>query len=215
MWESVDSWLKQHKAWLEGPFPELDAESVEQSAQTILRTLKKCEKKFEGVPGCLDVTRTILKDVSAFVPHVPLIIAPAAEGPARAPLGSHISQESGKKGPAGRVVDAPDGLRAQARGKRRLHPKAVGSGWSRRWRREFASIETSSDAMAAAAGTPSCCRSREPCHTKGDIETSLDAMLGTCWHRRVLSADSASVAQHGAKRTLGRWRLHATATQSS
>ena len=47
MWESVDSWLKQHKAWLDGPFCELDAESVEQSAQTILRTLKKCEKKFE------------------------------------------------------------------------------------------------------------------------------------------------------------------------
>ena len=46
MWESVDSWLKQHKAWLEGPFSELDAEAVEASAQTILRTLKKCEKKF-------------------------------------------------------------------------------------------------------------------------------------------------------------------------
>ena len=109
MWESVDSWLKQHKAWLEGPFAELDAESVEQSAQTILRTLKKCEKKFEGVPGCLDVTRTILKEVAAFVPHVPLIIALRQKGPARAPLGGHLGQV-GQEGPAGRVLDAPDGF---------------------------------------------------------------------------------------------------------
>ena len=96
MWESVDSWLKQHKAWLEGPFAELDAESVEQSAQTILRTLKKCEKKFEGVPGCLDVTRTILKDVSAFVPHVPLIIALRQKG-LRERHWEAISVKSGKK----------------------------------------------------------------------------------------------------------------------
>ena len=96
MWESVDSWLKQHKAWLEGPFSELDAESVEQSAQTILRTLKKCEKKFEGVPGCLDVTRTILKEVSAFVPHVPLIIALRQKG-LRERHWEAISAKSGKK----------------------------------------------------------------------------------------------------------------------
>ena len=96
MWESVDSWLKQHKAWLTGPFAELDAESVEQSAQTILRTLKKCEKKFESVPGCLDVTRTILKDVAAFVPHVPLIIALRQKG-LRERHWEAISAKSGKK----------------------------------------------------------------------------------------------------------------------
>ena len=96
MWESVDSWLKQHKAWLTEPFAELDAESVEQSAQTILRTLKKCEKKFESVPGCLDVTRTILKDVSAFVPHLPLIIALRQKG-LRERHWEAISAKSGKK----------------------------------------------------------------------------------------------------------------------
>ena len=98
MWESVDSWLKQHKAWLEGPFSELDAEQVEASAQTILRTLKKCEKKFEGAQqeGCLEVTRTILKDVAAFVPHVPLIIALRQKG-LRERHWEAISNKSGKK----------------------------------------------------------------------------------------------------------------------
>ena len=47
MWEAVDAWLKQHEAWLTEPFAELDAEIVEQSVQNILRTLKKCEKRFE------------------------------------------------------------------------------------------------------------------------------------------------------------------------
>ena len=96
MWESVDSWLKQHKAWLTGPFAELDAESVESSAQTILRTLKKCEKKFESVPGCLEVTRTILKEVAAFVPHLPLIIALRQKG-LRERHWEAISAKSGKK----------------------------------------------------------------------------------------------------------------------
>ena len=69
---------------------------MEQSAQTILRTLKKCEKKFEGVPGCLDVTRTILKEVAAFVPHVPLIIALRQKG-LRERHWEAISAKTGKK----------------------------------------------------------------------------------------------------------------------
>ena len=56
MWESVDSWLKHHRAWLTDPFADLDAESVESSAQTILRTLKKCEKRRSRV-----VKRSVLQ----------------------------------------------------------------------------------------------------------------------------------------------------------
>ena len=109
MWESVDSVAEAAQSLARGSFSELDAESVEQSAQTILRTLKKCEKKFEGVPGCLDVTRTILKEVAAFVPHVPLIIALRQKG-LRERHWEAISAKSRANGPARRVVDAPDGF---------------------------------------------------------------------------------------------------------
>jgi dynein heavy chain len=82
MWESIDMWLKSHKAWMEGPFSELNAELVEQETQTIFRALKKCEKKFETqqLEGCLSLTQTILKQVAAFVPHVPLIVALRQKG---------------------------------------------------------------------------------------------------------------------------------------
>ena len=61
------------------------------------------------MPGCLDVTRTILKDVSAFVPHVPLIIALRQKG-LRERHWEAISSKVREEGAPDDVLDAPDGF---------------------------------------------------------------------------------------------------------
>jgi dynein heavy chain, axonemal len=77
LWDSADKWLSNKEIWTNGPFTELDADSLEQSVSTLLRNLNKSGKTLErlNLSQCSTIAEQVRKEVEEFRPKVPLITA--------------------------------------------------------------------------------------------------------------------------------------------
>jgi dynein heavy chain len=77
LWTTAHDWLHNHKKWMEESFMDLNGDDIATKVATYHKNLIKATKA-KGIktnPGCLAIGQTIKKEVEAFRPHLPLIIA--------------------------------------------------------------------------------------------------------------------------------------------
>eukprot|EP00520_Triparma_pacifica_P000109 CAMPEP_0118637104 /NCGR_PEP_ID=MMETSP0785-20121206/2977_1 /TAXON_ID=91992 /ORGANISM="Bolidomonas pacifica, Strain CCMP 1866" /LENGTH=1671 /DNA_ID=CAMNT_0006528273 /DNA_START=118 /DNA_END=5134 /DNA_ORIENTATION=- len=77
LWITAQQWLNAHKDWTQGEFLKLDPEACEQQVEQNLNTISKTVRFFEngGLAPQAKIASEIKKQVTAFRPHVPLVIA--------------------------------------------------------------------------------------------------------------------------------------------
>jgi dynein heavy chain len=77
MWTTVNDWLKNHKSWKEDSFLALNGDDIATLVATYNKTLAKClkSKTIKDNSGCFSIANNIKREVEAFKPHLPLIIA--------------------------------------------------------------------------------------------------------------------------------------------
>jgi dynein heavy chain len=77
LWDSANSWLKQHHEWMLGAFINLNPETIERDAGAASRNMARSVKAFEkiGNEGCIQVAKTLRDQCEAFKPLVPLVVA--------------------------------------------------------------------------------------------------------------------------------------------
>lgn len=77
LWTTSADWLKNHQSWLHDSFLELNGDSIATNVATYNRTMAKClkSKSIKDNPGCLAIATAMKKEIEAFRPLLPLIIA--------------------------------------------------------------------------------------------------------------------------------------------
>eukprot|EP00048_Salpingoeca_helianthica_P012917 m.190889 g.190889 ORF g.190889 m.190889 type:complete len:3952 (+) comp15437_c5_seq39:290-12145(+) len=75
LYEAIEAFHTQYAAWMDGPFSEINPETVENEAGSIWRTLYKIEKTFSDVPGPRDMASAVKSEVDDFKENIPLIQA--------------------------------------------------------------------------------------------------------------------------------------------
>ena len=73
LYEAIDSFRRQHAAWMDGPFLEINPEVVENDAGTIWRTLYKLEKTFSEQAAPREMAVTVKAELDDFKENIPLI----------------------------------------------------------------------------------------------------------------------------------------------
>ena len=77
LWETADSWKKNHEMWMHGKFTDINAEKLDTSVSDYFRKLVKAEKVFTNnkVEECAKIARSLRAQVEEFKPLGPLVIA--------------------------------------------------------------------------------------------------------------------------------------------
>jgi len=70
MWTTVESWNKKYDSWINGPFEELDAMDVEETAETAKKTMSQVMRFFRDkeLPGIMKIADSIKGKVDDFMP---------------------------------------------------------------------------------------------------------------------------------------------------
>ena len=86
LWSTTRKWRNRHKAWMGGPWNELNGtevqETVEMSARTILTVIRyfRDRQDVPGIPKVFEIATTIKAEIDKFKPYVPLALALTADG---------------------------------------------------------------------------------------------------------------------------------------
>jgi dynein heavy chain len=77
LWDCAEKWLSTKEIWTNGPFLNLQADTVENSVNVLLRNLGKSAKTFDrlGLPQCAAIASQVRDEVDVFRPKVPIILA--------------------------------------------------------------------------------------------------------------------------------------------
>jgi dynein heavy chain len=77
LWTTANEWLKNHEIWRTDSFMHLNGDDVATKVNTYMKNLAKVIKTrpIKSNPGCLAIATQIKKEVEAFRPNLPLIIA--------------------------------------------------------------------------------------------------------------------------------------------
>jgi dynein heavy chain len=75
-------WKKNHHSWVNDPFDEIDASNVEEIVDHAFKTMGQVIRYFRDkeLPGILKIAEGIKKEVEAFKPHYPVLVALKTEG---------------------------------------------------------------------------------------------------------------------------------------
>jgi dynein heavy chain len=70
LWTTVDSWMSKYNGWINGPFEELDAMDVEETAENAKKTMSQVMRFFRDkeLPGIMKIADSIKTKVDDFMP---------------------------------------------------------------------------------------------------------------------------------------------------
>ena len=75
LWTTAANWVQWQTDWLEGPFINLDPETMERELGNAQRTMFKLVKQFDGVAGLGEISKTVKSEIEEFMPVMPLVTA--------------------------------------------------------------------------------------------------------------------------------------------
>ena len=82
LWTTVEAWNNKYESWVNGPFEELDAMDLEETAENAKKTMSQVMRFFRDkeLPGIMKIADSIKTKVDDFMPQVPLVLALRTEG---------------------------------------------------------------------------------------------------------------------------------------
>jgi len=77
LWSTAHAWLSNHQSWLHDSFLELNGDTIATNVANYNKTMAKCikAKAIKDNQGCMAIATSIKKEIDAFKPLLPLIIA--------------------------------------------------------------------------------------------------------------------------------------------
>ena len=77
LWETVSNWLVQYEEWMDGPFSEIVAETLEDTVSKYNGNIAKAFKSFEkaGNRACMDIAKQVKDSIAEFMPRVPIVVS--------------------------------------------------------------------------------------------------------------------------------------------